>query len=223
VQDTEFVFNKVVPHRENGIAVEGAGLTAVENILFSKYLMYKTVYWHRVVRIATAMIKQPIFSAMREGVITPQELYWLDDEEFYRRFTPERYAPFEMLERAARRQLLKTAWEGPFDEQNPGHHALMDLHTRSDRQEQIAARLSSQLQRSVAPWEVIIDIPEPISFEIFLPIGTPQGYVSFPHTESVFGGPAVESFSRTLRKIRLFLPEEAAGTRLDVPELLAGG
>jgi HD superfamily phosphohydrolase len=222
VQDTEFVFNKIVPHPENGIAVESAGLTAVENILFSKYLMYKTVYWHRVVRIATAMIKQPVFTAMREGIITREELYWLDDEEFFRTLTPERYRPFELLERTARRELLKTAWEGSFNRDNGEHLRLMDLDHRSKRQEEIARTLSSRLQRSVRPWEVIIDIPEPISFEIGLPIGTEAGFLPFPRTASVFGGPAVESFSRTLRKIRLFLPAGAAEEGPAIGELIGG-
>jgi HD superfamily phosphohydrolase len=223
MQDTEFVFNKIVPHPDNGIAVEEAGLIAVENILFSKYMMYKTVYWHRVVRIATAMIKQPIYSAMREGKIEPAELYWLDDEEFYRRFTPDRYRPFELLERTARRELLKTAWEGSFDPDDGEHRRLMDLEARSTRQEQIARRLSSRMQRTVNPWEVIIDIPEPISFEILLPVGEKEGFIPFPRTQSVFSGPAVEHFSRTLRKIRLFLPADAAALDFDGAALLHGG
>ncbi len=209
MQDTEFVFNKVLPHPDNGIAVEASGLSAVEHLLFAKYLMYKTVYWHRVVRTATAMIKQPIYTALRENIIAPDELYWLDDEEFFRRFHPGRYGPFELIERTARRDLLKTAWESPFDPAREEHRRLMDLEDRNARQTEIARRLSSRLQRTVRPWEVIIDIPEPISFEIDLPVATEAGFVLFPNSVSVFNGPAVESFSATLRKIRLFLPEDA--------------
>ena len=40
-------------------------ISAVENILFSKYLMYRAVYWHRNVRVATAMIKEGLYRPHR--------------------------------------------------------------------------------------------------------------------------------------------------------------
>ncbi|MBN1836116.1 MAG: HD domain-containing protein, partial [Spirochaetales bacterium] len=59
VQDVDFVFAEIRPH-PRGLAVTEKGLTAVESILFSKYLMYRSVYWHKTVRIATAMIKKAV-------------------------------------------------------------------------------------------------------------------------------------------------------------------
>ena len=42
MQDIDFVISQIRP-TESGIGLTPKGLTAVENILFSKYLMYKTV------------------------------------------------------------------------------------------------------------------------------------------------------------------------------------
>jgi HD superfamily phosphohydrolase len=66
LQDIDFILSRLRPSAENGIALEQTGVSAVENLLFSKYLMYRAVYWHRTVRVATAMIKKAVhFSRLR--------------------------------------------------------------------------------------------------------------------------------------------------------------
>ena len=65
VQDIDFIINRIKPHPARGIALDPQGLPAIENILFSKYLMYKSVYWHKTVRVATAMIKKAIILGLR--------------------------------------------------------------------------------------------------------------------------------------------------------------
>ena len=94
IQDVDFILEEVFPHVENGVAISPKGITALENILFSKYLMYKTVYWHKTVRIATAMIKKAIAMALEEGAIGTQDLYGLDDEQFSARFSRARIPGF---------------------------------------------------------------------------------------------------------------------------------
>src|SRR6056297_1492176 len=81
VQDAEYILNKLHPHADHGIALEADAVTAVENLLFSKYQMYKSVYWHPTVRTITAVMKKGIFHGMQAGVITAEQLYRLDDEE----------------------------------------------------------------------------------------------------------------------------------------------
>ncbi|HDQ14831.1 MAG TPA: HD domain-containing protein [Sediminispirochaeta sp.] len=208
VQDTEFILHKLHLHEGRAIALEYEGITAVENVLFSKYLMYRNVYWHRVVRIATAMIKQAIFTALREGKIAAEQLYWLDDEEFYRRFRVDEHEALELIPQVMHRRFFKTAFETAFDSGNPGHLALTDLESRFLKQEEIARRLNRRLHRQVKPHEVIIDIPEPISFEIDLPIIRNGEGISFSHSGSLFNGPAVEGFTRSLRMLRLFVPAD---------------
>ncbi len=208
MQDTHFVLHKMRPHSSQGIAIESDGLTAVENVLFSKYLMYRTVYWHRAVRIATAMIKQAVYSGMVDKKIAAQDLYWLDDEEFFRKFPSDAHPPFQLIEEMLNRRLYKTAYECSFDPKEQLHQSLTELSHRNSLQEQIAGRLSSQLQRTVHPYEVLIDIPEPISFEVDLPILRNGEYVPFTSSGSVFSGPVVKGFTDSLRKLRIYLPAE---------------
>ncbi len=210
MQDTEYVLHKIRPHIGRGIAIEREGLTAVENILFSKYLMYRTVYWHRVVRIATAMIKQAVNLAMAEGRLQPERLYWLDDEEFFSRFSSVDYRPFELIGLTSRRSLFKTGFEEPYSEEL--HGPFRPLDSRLGESERLAGLFSSRLQRSVAPWEIIIDIPEPISFEIDLPVSGGAGgeneILPFSGSGSVFSPPVIAGFTSSLRMVRIFAPED---------------
>ena len=71
---------------------------SVEGLLFSKYLMYRSVYWHKGVRAATSMIKKAVFLALSEGVLEPESLYGLDDDGFYSKLRAIDFAPFELAE-----------------------------------------------------------------------------------------------------------------------------
>jgi len=208
MQDSQFVLHKMLPHPTEGIAIESDGVTAVENVLFSKYLMYRTVYWHRAVRIATAMIKQGVYSGMIDGKITSGDLYWLDDEEFFRKFPADSHPPFQLIEEVLHRRLYKTAYELNFDPHNTLHCDLTKLENRNSAQEKIARRLSRRFRQGVKPYEVLIDIPEPISFEVDLPIYQDGVFVPFTASGSVFSGPVVKGFTDSLRKLRVYLPEE---------------
>ena len=46
VQDTDYLLGELRLHA-GGVAVSAPGLPAVESILFSRYLMYRTVYWQK--------------------------------------------------------------------------------------------------------------------------------------------------------------------------------
>jgi uncharacterized protein len=213
IQDTEYVLHKIRPHLSRGMAIEREGLTAVENILFSKYLMYRTVYWHRVVRIATAMIKQAVNLAMSEGRLQPEKLYWLDDEEFFSRFSGDDYRPFELISLTSGRSLYKTGFEEAYREELHGPYRSLD--SRLKESERLAGFFSSRLRRSVAPWEIIIDIPEPISFEIDLPVlggaGGENEILPFSRSGSVFSPPVIEGFTSSLRMVRIFAPADIIG------------
>lgn len=219
IQDTDYILHKVHLHQDSGVAIEADAVTAVENVLFSKYLMYRTVYWHRVVRIATAMIKQAVYAGLLEEKISADQLYWLDDEEFYHTFFSKDYAPFRLINQVMRRQFFKTVYEVPFDPSNELHQSLCSLDARLRYQERIAAHISNTLNTTLPPHEVVIDIPEQISFEVDLYIKNDDGYVPFVESGSVFSRPVVSGFTAALRQIRLFLPSQYAG-RINNPSEL---
>ena len=64
-------------------------------------------------------------------------------------------------------------------------------------------------------WEVIIDIPEPISFETHISVLTEDGRVEdINDSDMVFSGKVSSLFQKSLRKVALYTPsyisEEAA-------------
>ena len=187
------------------IGVDQVGTMAVENLLFSKYLMYRSVYWHRTVRIATAMIKQAVLLALTEGKIKPEMLYYVDDATFFRRTSDSDYPPFSLVDRVIHRRLFKTVFEGSVDDTT---HLPSDPQERLEASIKAAGRLSTKLGLPVRPEEIIADIPEPISFETALPVwrGEDQASLPFPESGTVFSSELVKGFSHTLRKVRIFLP-----------------
>ena len=105
LQDIDFAISRIRPVGFDGIGLDETGVSAVENILFSKFLMYRAVYWHRTVRVATAMIKKAVFMGLTEQVIRPDDLYGLDDELFFARFGDDPYPPFELIAEVGLRRL----------------------------------------------------------------------------------------------------------------------
>lgn len=221
VQDIDFVINKLRPHALNGIAIEDSGVTAVEHILFSKYLMYRTVYWHKTVRVATAMIKKAVHLALREGAVRPEALYHLDDIEFYTLFDKLSFPPAELIRRVFERRYHKIVFETPFDAGADRHLRLLDLDRRMQKEEAIAEELARRTGSPFSGESVIIDVPEFQSFEVDLPILGKDGFHPFTEAESVFGKPVISGFNRALRKIRVVVADELASRVGHVEEMLA--
>jgi len=240
VQDVDFALAELraLPA---GLGVTRKGLTAVESILFSKYLMYRSVYWHKTVRIATAMIKKAVLLALEAGALRPGELYGLDDQEFFALAARNSFPPLELAGRVARRRLFKQMASRPLDPAHPLHARLTGLPARLAAEQAIAREASRILGRPVPAWSIIIDIPEPISFEIDLPVleseeGRGTGPRSerpgdlssrssrvrpFAEAESVFTEATVRGFGSALRRVSLIAeadPELAAAL-----ERLGGG
>ena len=210
----------MIPEKKTGIALLEQGLAAVENILFSKYLMYKTVYWHKTVRIATAMIKKALLLGIVNSIITPSDLYNLDDDTFFIKFSDHPYPPFKLIKDVYNRIFFKSVYETEFDDSNPIHNNLLDLNKRLNIETNIAAAVREKTGYDLQDDLVIIDIPESFSFEFNLPIQLSGKIVPFIESGSVFNGPVVKDFSRSLRKLRILLPQQIANKVKNPEELL---
>jgi len=224
VQDVDFALDEVWPHPDAGIAISRKGVTAVENILFSKYLMYKTVYWHKTVRIATAMIKKALVIGLRDGIIRREDLYGLDDEEFFARFTPERSPVFRLIADVRRRVLHRQVLRVPFRADLSAHRALEDGAARTALEDRIAAEAGAVLGRPVPSESVVVDVPERISFEADIPVvdgptGRPEG-----EARAAFADRALADLPASLRCITLSIAREedlaAAMGSIDLARLI---
>jgi len=204
-QDIDFAISRLRPNGESGIALDVSGISAVENILFSKYLMYRAVYWHRNVRVATAMIKEGLYHALTEELISEQDLYGLTDESFFADFSARPEPPFELIRRVYDRQLYVSAEDLAFDESDETHRRLQQLHYRSRVEERLRELVSDSLGRRVDTLSVLIDIPESVSFEVNFPVLDGNRVIDYPDAGTVFTANVIEDFTRTLRRIRLIL------------------
>ena len=222
IQDVDFALGEVWPHPDAGIAISRKGVTAIENILFSKYLRYKTVYWHKTVRIATAMIKKALLVGLRDGAIRREDLYGLDDEQFFAQFTPARSPAFRLIADVRRRVLHRQVLRLPFRPDFAEHRALEDGAARTALEDRIAAEAAAVLGRPVPAESVVVDVPERISFEADIPV------VDDPHARA--GGETRAAFADlgdlpgALRCITLSVAREedlaAAVDSLDLARLL---
>lgn len=62
------------------LGVREKGVAALESLLFSKYQMFRNVYWHHAVRAATVMYKRIVADALDGGLIVQDELVGKTDE-----------------------------------------------------------------------------------------------------------------------------------------------
>ena len=212
IQDTDYVLRHLTLAPGDMPGIDDRGVMSVENLLFSKYSMYRSVYWHRKVRAATAMVKKSVESLLSSGRIREDDLYDLDDSGF--QALVEGAGGEEALPAllAFRGELYGTAFETPFDPEIPGFEALRDLGRRSDVETRLCRALHS-CGLDVEPFEVIVDLPEPVTFESDLPVvslsgaGMSTGSVPFGASSTVFRPSVVDAFVRSLRIVRVFLPE----------------
>ena len=64
---------------ELGIRAKAIG--TLESLLFAKYQMFRSVYWHHAVRAATGFYKRIVEVALAAGLLTPSELIGPTDEQ----------------------------------------------------------------------------------------------------------------------------------------------
>ena len=205
IQDTDFIFSQLLPDKKNGIKLESKAIISVESILFSKYLMYKAVYWHKKVRIATAMMKKAVFAGLEGGFFSPEALYNQDDTGLFDMLEHCRYAERETALALKAGKIYKTAAEIPFDEKNKQCILLENLKERTKKEARIAQLLSSLLNIKIEPKEVLIDIPERISFESDIFIEDEKK--RFSESSTVFSEEFINKLVPSLRKIRLAVSE----------------
>ncbi|MDR1468507.1 MAG: HD domain-containing protein [Spirochaetaceae bacterium] len=208
-QDVDFILSRLHPSRERGVDIDSKAISSVESVLFSKYLMYRSVYWHKGVRAATAVMKKTLHSALHDALLSPEELYNLDDNGLFDLLRKRRTAgrgkgasSSEALFDAARGLRDGKIWtcvgEVPFDEAKHHHwENREDLQCRAEAEAEISAQYGAT---------VIIDVPERVDFETGLHVLDED--CPFERSSTVFGAETVASFVKTLRTVRFFVDKD---------------
>ncbi len=214
IQDVDYIIDRLRIVSDSSVALLESGTGAIEHLLFSKYLMYRNVYWHRTVRTATAMIKKALFIALNDGTIAPEKLYGLDDEQFNALCCPlpEKRTPLSLISRVMHRDLWSVVLEVPYDSSNPLHVKLENLENRYRYTEEIRSSINARHDAGMEAWDLILDIPERVSFKADLHVLSRDGaLVPFSRSQPVFTAPVIAGFSESLRKIRVLVKPSVAG------------
>lgn len=94
----------LVPDPETGrpeLAVQEKGVAALESLLFSKYQMFRNVYWHHAVRAATVLYKRIVADAMDGSLIDTADLIGETDEGVMYRLGEKARAPTDTARQVA--------------------------------------------------------------------------------------------------------------------------
>jgi HD superfamily phosphohydrolase len=203
-QDVDFILSRLYPNKERGVDIDSRLIPNVESILFSKYLMYRTVYWHRRVRSATAMVKKILIEALKSGKITGNELYNLDDTSLFALLGKKTGNP--LVEAVRDGRIFATAVGIPVKQIDIT--AIRETNGRLQLEEMLAAELCKN-GVNIKAQDLIIDIPEPVSFETGLFVLDEN--CDFSESSSAFKTETVNSFIETLYTLRIFVEEKFKG------------
>ena len=197
MQDVDFILSRISPHPERGTDIDSRLIPNVEAILFAKYLMYRTVYWHREVRACTSMIKKVLLSALAAGRIAGEELYGLDDAGLFALLRERTGSP--LAEAVMEGALYSQVAEIPYDAAR--HSGLKDIGKRSLHEAALADKLRSA-GLTLGDEDLVIDLPEPVSFETGLFVADRRRY--FSAGAGAFDARTMDTFVRSLYVIRVF-------------------
>jgi len=200
-QDVDFILSRLYPDKERGVDIDSRLIPNVESVLFSKYLMYRTVYWHRQVRSATAMIKKALIKGLENRQISGEDLYNLDDTSLFALLGKKTGDP--LLESVREGRIFTAIAEIPASQINIS--IIREIGFRTRLEEQLAADLNKK-GITIKGDELIIDIPEPVSFETGLFVVDENR--NFNESSSAFKTETVNSFIQTLYTVRIFIDQK---------------
>ena len=206
-QDTAFIISSL-SLENNRLTLEREAISSVEQILFSKYMMYRTLYWHKGVRSATAMIKKAITRALREKTIMPEELYGLSDSEFVllslsRR---EKTEALNLVERVDHNKLLERKIDKEYDKGGKIELESSDFDRKEEMERNLYNRLKDKYP-TLLDYEIIIDIPEPINFESHIALHDSDGAIrEISEEDMIFDSHLSDIFQKSLRRVAFYAP-----------------
>ena len=147
------------------VGLRGKAMSTLESLLFSKYQMFRTVYWHHAVRAATGLYKRIVETAVEAGLVSPIELIGPTDEELLYQLSrrahagdgpvaarlAQRWLPALRERRLPKRATEIPAWQ--LEDTTLPDWVSGDTTEKRRWEDGIAAELG------LAPGEVILDFP----------------------------------------------------------------
>jgi len=201
------------------LGVQEKGVSALESLLFSKYQMYRNVYWHHAVRSATCMFKRAARGALRRGVVTTESIAGLTDETFMQLLVDRDGNALAAAVRA--RRLYKRALDLPASEvtATPEPWVVDDVDLCERVEDALAERVG------LAAGELLLDFPARDNMlSVDLPLRLRDGTVERLTDEGRAGHLGLPRIAaelyRSARRLRVFVARAPAGSLEGVPALL---
>lgn len=108
VFDLMRLVNKIY-FEDQRMIIDSGGLRAAESLLISRFMMYPTVYYHHVCRIAEKMYEKALEKCLSEELIEPEKLFKMDDYDVISFLRNREGYSGEMISRIDSRKLMKRA------------------------------------------------------------------------------------------------------------------
>ena len=221
-QDVDFILSRLNPDKKRGVDIDSRLIPNVESVLFSKYLMYRTVYWHRNVRAATAMVKKALIYGLESGKLSGEDMYNLDDYSLFSLL--EQKIGGSLVDSIKNGQIYITAMEiSAAGQEKSGENtekasinslkfdvdAIKNVKNRAQFEEKLAKELRDTGESGLSEIrgeDIIIDIPEPVSFETGLYVTDEQ--CNFNESSSAFRTEMVNALIKSLYTIRIYINQK---------------
>ncbi len=153
------------------LAITSKGVSAVESLVFTNYLMYRNVYWHHTVRSATAMFKRSVQDILMHPDCSLEATHFhrVTEGELLMSLAQEQErlgleGARRLLDGVTRRRLYKVAsFIYPGERKQGLLHYLYDLYQHPDKRRQkeieLCRHFAGLLGREASGDEILIDIP----------------------------------------------------------------
>lgn len=157
--------------RRKRLAITSKGVSAVEALIFTNYLMFRNVYWHHAVRSASAMFKRAVQEILQhpDCHLTPSSFHRLTEGEMILMLRQEQQrlglrGSAELLAGTLNRRLYKVAAViYPGERKQELMHFFYDLYHNPERRRakeiELCQIFGKRLGRRLEGHEILIDIP----------------------------------------------------------------
>jgi HD superfamily phosphohydrolase len=146
------------------LAVDEEGVSSLQSLFFTRYLMRYNVYGHHALRIPGVMFLRAAQDAIQAELVSPERLAAQDDAGAFimvQDATEPDSATAVLMKRLADRIPYRRALE--IDERHPSYASLMRLREDASwrkRVEEAWARYLTRYRKGVAgPYDILIDLP----------------------------------------------------------------
>ena len=212
------------------LAITSKGVSAVESLVFTNYLMYRNVYWHHSVRAATAMFKRSVQDVLMhpDCSLEASDFHRVTEGELLMSLAQEQErlgleGARRLLDGVTRRRLHKVAsFIYPGERKQGLLHYLYDLYQHPEKRRQkeveLCRHFAAQVGREASGDEILIDIPRfdktpEVDLKVFyredVPSDKPQP-LSFDDPEvSRLRESLVENFEDQAKIFRIFCVGDA--------------